>query len=285
MAEEELFPLPTEDEVLKTDHTRYQWKIGSILYVAISTRPDIAFAAARLSRYNCRPGKAHQEAADRVIQYLYRTRYRCIQFRHESTVTSFVCASDAFFADNTLDQKSSQGFVLKLFGGPVAWRANKQDTVTTSSIEAELLVLSQTAKESIYLSHLLKALSIELDEPLAIECDNRQMIRVLAESAKLQTKLRHINIHSHWLRQEVQRGSITLTWQESKKMMADGLTKALSRGLFDRFTDMIGLVDKENRLQSIKREENLREQLKELKSTERIKEARFAVSRDMGNSP
>jgi hypothetical protein len=161
---------------------------------------------------------------------------------------------------------------------------NKQDTVTTSSTEAELLALSQTAKESIYLSHLLKALSIELDEPLAIECDNRQTIRVLAELAKLQTKLRHINIPSHWLRQEVQRGSITLTWQESKKMMADGLTKALSRGLFDRFTDIIGLVDKENRLQSIKREEDLREQLKELKSTERIEEARFAISRDMGNS-
>jgi hypothetical protein len=110
------------------------------------------------------------------------------------------------------------------------------------------------------------------------------MIRLLAESAKLQTKLRHINIHSHWLRQEVQRESITLTWQESKKMMADGLTKALSRGLFDRFTDMIGLVDQEDRLKSIKREEDLREQLKELKSTEQIEEARLAVSRDMGNS-
>jgi hypothetical protein len=113
VAEEELFPLPTEDEVLKTNRTRYQRKIGSILYVAISTRPDIAFAVARLSRYNCRPGKTHQEAADRVIQYLYRTRYRYIQFGHESTATSFVCASDASFADNTLDQKSSQGYILK----------------------------------------------------------------------------------------------------------------------------------------------------------------------------
>ena len=140
------------------------------------------------------------------------------------------------------------------------------------------------AKESIYLSRLLKALSIEIDELFAIECDNRQMIRLLAESAKLQTKLRHIDIHSHWLRQVVQRGSITLTWQESKKMMADGLTKALSRGPFNWFTDMIGLVDQEDRLKSIKREEDLREQHKELKSTERIEEARLAVSRDMGNS-
>jgi hypothetical protein len=74
-------------------------------------------------------------------------------------------------------------------------------------------------------------------------------------------------------------------WQESKKMMADGLTKALSRGPFDRFTDMIRLVDQEERLKLIWREEDLREQLKELKSTEWIEEARFAASRDMGNSP
>jgi hypothetical protein len=66
--------------------------------------------------------------------------------------------------------------------------------------------------------------------------------------------------------------------------MVDGLTKTLSQGPFDQFTDMIGLVDQEDRLKSIRREEDLREQLKELKSTERIKEARFVVSRDMGNS-
>ena len=169
----------------ETDYTKYQRKIRSILYAVISTRPDIAFAAARLLRYNCWPGKTHQEAADKVIQYLYRTQYRYIQFGHESTVTSFVCASDASFADNTLDRKSSQGYVLKLFGGPVAWRANKQDTVTTSSTEAELLALSQMAKGSIYLSRLLKALSIEIDEPLTIKYNNRQTIRLLAELAKL----------------------------------------------------------------------------------------------------
>ena len=75
MAEEELLPLPIDDEIIEADKTLYQRKIGSILYAVISTRPDITFAAARLSRHNCRPGRIHQEAADRVIKYLYRTRY------------------------------------------------------------------------------------------------------------------------------------------------------------------------------------------------------------------
>ena len=101
-----------------------------------------------------------------------------------------MCASDTLFADNSLDRKSSQGFAIKLFGRLVAWRANKQDMVTTSSTEAELLALSQTTKEAIYMSRLLIALRLEIDKPLTIECDNRQTIRLLVEqSARLQTKL------------------------------------------------------------------------------------------------
>ena len=69
----------------------------------------------------------------------------------------------------------------------------------TSLTEAELLALLQTVKESIYMSHLLKVLSLELDEPLAIECDNYQIIKLLAESAKLQMKLKHVDIYSYWL--------------------------------------------------------------------------------------
>ena len=63
--------------------------------------------------------------------------------------------------------------------------------------------------------------------------------------------------------------------------MADGLTKALSRGSFDRFIRMIGLKEQEQRLKLIQREEDLKEQLKELKSNERVEEARYAALKDM----
>ena len=61
---------------------------------------------------------------------------------------------------------------MKLFGGPIAWRANKQDIVTTLSIEAKLLALSQTAKEAIFISRLFKAMTLRLKEPLIINCNN-----------------------------------------------------------------------------------------------------------------
>ena len=58
----------------------------------------------------------------------------------------FECSSDAAFADNP-DRKSSFGYLFKLFGGPIAWKATKQATVTTSSTEAELLAISTASKE------------------------------------------------------------------------------------------------------------------------------------------
>ena len=64
----------------------------------------------------------------------------------------FQVASDASFADNSIDRKSSQAYAMKLFGGMIEWRANKQETVTTSTMEAELLVLSQVVKEALFVS-------------------------------------------------------------------------------------------------------------------------------------
>jgi hypothetical protein len=66
-----------------------------------------------------------------------------------------VIASDASFANNSINRKSLQAFAMKLFSGLIGWRANKQDTIITSTIKAKLLALAQAAKESIYVSKLL----------------------------------------------------------------------------------------------------------------------------------
>ena len=116
-----------------------------------------------------------------------------------------MCISDTSFGDNTLDRKSSQGYIMKFFGRTIVWRANKQDIVTILSTKVELLVISQTAKEAIFFSCLMKALKLFLLEVLTIKCNNKQTIRLLVdESIKLQSKLNHVNIYSHLLKQEIQ---------------------------------------------------------------------------------
>lgn len=245
MSTEELVPFDGSASI--QDIRKFQRKIGSLLYLAVMTRPDIAFAVSRLARFMTNPGPEHQKAADRVLLYLYATRNLGLQFGGRDDLR---VASDASFADNTLDRKSSQGFAIKLFGGLIAWRANKQNTVTTSTTEAELLALAQAAKEGLFVERMLTRIGLELDtKRIVIEVDNHQTIRLVTdEFAQLKTKLRHVDIHDHWLRQEYQQEKIDVKYTRSAQMMADGLTKSLQQEQFKKFRDQLGVVDISERI-------------------------------------
>ncbi|KAK9444007.1 polyprotein [Metarhizium brunneum] len=247
--------LKSEIQATKKSIEVYQQKVGSILFAAISTRPDIAFAVSRLARHNLNPSDIHHKAADRVIQNTQKSN---------KPVEIFIGSSDASFADNTEDRKSSQGYVLRLYGGPIAWKASKQTTVTTSSTEAELLAASEASKEMIAAGRLFKALKIKLNEPLLLEIDNKQTIRLLVEeSAKLTTQLRHVDIYQHWLRQEVQNERIKVRWVESKDMVADGMTKALPKVRHIEFLRQLRIEDIRSRIGTGAKLEEARSQLQE----------------------
>ena len=114
-----------------------------------------------------------------------------------------------------------------------------------SFIETEFLTISQTVKKIIYLFHLMKSLILHLSKFLFIECDNMQIIWLLiVEFFKLQTKLRYVDIHSHWLRQKIQREFIYLNWMFIKQMIANDFIKTFIFANFEAFVKMIGLEDK-----------------------------------------
>ncbi|RYP56931.1 hypothetical protein DL770_010800 [Monosporascus sp. CRB-9-2] len=142
------------------------------------------------------------------------------------------------------------GFVISLFGGPIVWRANKQDTVTTSSTEAELSALSQTVKEAIFMQRLFRAIGLELDEELVIQVDNRQTIRLVTEEAvRLITKLKHVDIHSHWLREAFATKKINIEWTPTTAMVADGFTKPLGLQKHQELIRLLNLQDVASRIE------------------------------------
>ena len=160
----------------------------------------------------------------------------------------FHYSSNAAFADNP-DRKSTYGYLFKLYGSPIAWKVTKQPTVTTSSTEAELLALTAAAKEALWWQWLFKALDFYLGHQLQIDCDNLQMIRLLAnDHLLLSTKLWYVDIHQHWLRQEVQANRISIQWISTSNMPADGLTKPLTWQKQENFIRLLGLVDIQDKL-------------------------------------
>jgi hypothetical protein len=109
-----------------------------------------------------------------------------------------------------------------------------------------------------FANRLVKEIGITLDDDaIQLWCDNTQTIGLVTkEIATLQTKLRHVDIHNHWLREAVETGQIRVNYTPTKQMVADGLTKALPEADFLRFRNQIGVVDATEAL--ITRSESLR---------------------------
>src|SRR5436189_4250419 len=100
------------------------------------------------------------------------------------------------------------------------------------------------------MSRLLKALTLQLNEPLVIECDNSQTLRlIMEESMKLSIKLRHVDIHNHWLCQEYAERRVLFNWTSTRDMIADGLIKALSSQQHEVFVKLIKLNDITQRIE------------------------------------
>jgi Reverse transcriptase (RNA-dependent DNA polymerase) len=244
-----LTPLPVEDlkpyegTASAEEIKLYQQKVGSAQYATVITRPDAAKATAKLAQFLTNPGPQHQHAIDRVICYLYTTRFRAIEYGKGSGIESIEFASDASYGDN-IDRRSSAGYMCQVYGGPVDWKASKQPTVTTSTTEAELLGLSDAARSLQWWKRFIARIQFTPDHPISIRCDNQQTVDLLtSEQAKIDTKLRHVDIHGHWLRQEVREGRIKVIWVPTGQMVADGLTKLLPRQKHEHFIKMLRMTD------------------------------------------
>ena len=221
----------------------YQQKIGSLNFAAVTTRPDISYSISKLSEFLQNPGPIHIHAADHLLIYLAATKDYSITFDGKTKESKiFLTWSDSSYADDVETRYSSAGFCLQLYGGTIHYKATKIKTVVTSSTHAELLSLSQTAKELQWWKRFFKNLGFDLEQEPAIHCDNKQTIRLLeSESSRLQTNLKHIDVHQCWLRQEVKSGNIRLIWVPTTDMVADGFTKLLPPQRHNAFVNQLGL--------------------------------------------
>ncbi|PQM43552.1 hypothetical protein VC83_09679 [Pseudogymnoascus destructans] len=235
---------PYNGQATKQEIHLYQRKIGSVNYAAVVTRPDIARTTQKLAEFLINPGPDHHAAADRLLLYLQGTKNYALQYGPNIDEPRFQCSSDASYADCEETRRSTEGYLFTLFGGAIDWRCTKQKTVSTSTTEAELLALSHCAKQLYWWQRFFSMIKLELHEEYTLQCDNLQTVRLLLkESPKLVTKLKHIDVHSHWLRQEVEHQKIHINWITTHEMPADGFTKALSRQKHEDFIKHLNLVD------------------------------------------
>ena len=150
--------------------------------------------------------------------------------------------SDADFAGCLDTRKSTGGYVIFKGNNLIAWQSKLQGNVTLSTIEAEYVQLSVTARELVY----FKALEGRMngDQPTSIHCtirgDNQGSIK-LAVDPSYRRRTRHIDVHHHYVREQVEEGVIKLEYVQSKDNLADALTKPLPKPALASFTSGINL--------------------------------------------
>ena len=123
------------------DKVRYQSMVGSLLYAAVATRPDISQAVRVLSKFNSAPTEAHLAAAKRVLRYLKGTMNLSLQYKQTEN-SDIVGFSDADWASDMDNRHSTTGNVFMLAGGAICWLSQKQSAVALSTAESEYIALS-----------------------------------------------------------------------------------------------------------------------------------------------
>ena len=239
-------------------HT-YQSAVGSLMYAMLGTRPDIAYAVSVVSRYASNPTEDHWTAVKRIFRYLKGTLHLRLTF--SGPLRPLAGWTDADWAGDKDTRRSTSGYVFNLGSAAITWSSKRQPTVALSTCEAEYMGQTQAAKEAIWLSGLLN----ELDTPgmptnigealmaygtaepsyclaaTIIYCDN-QGAQALAKNPTNHSRMKHMDIQHHFVREKVAEGQIQLEHVPTHDQIADGLTKPLPRDAFEKFRNALGLT-------------------------------------------
>lgn len=217
----------------------YQQAIGSLMYLAVLTRPDISFAVSYLSQFNNNFNESHWVCVKRVLKYLQNTKHYCLTFKKSDVnMEGYV---DADWAGNKSDRRSYTGFIFKFSESAISWESRKQRTIALSSTEAEYMAISEAAKEAIYFKNLLYELTGQAN---SIKLFNDNMsAQKLAVSPLYHRRSKHIDIRHHFIREAISDKNVELFYLPTDQMIADVLTKSLTVAKHNRFVNDIGLVE------------------------------------------
>jgi hypothetical protein len=225
----------------EVDKTRvpYVQLVGSLLYLASCTRPDISQAVGALSRYMAHPTEHHWSTAKGVLRYLAGTSDLGIVFkRGEGTLVGYC---DADYAGDVDTRRSTTGYVFLFGGGAVSWSSKLQPTVALSTAEAEYMAAASAVREALWLRKLLGDLGYDCTQPVPILCDNQAALKLLVNPI-VSARSKHIDVLHHFARERVALREVCFDYCRTESMIADCLTKAVPEHKFLTCSSGMGLI-------------------------------------------
>ena len=174
----------------------YREAIGSLIFAATCTRPEIAYAVNQAAQFSNSPKQQHWMAMKRILTYLRGIIGYGIWYGGVENEKQLVAYTDADFAANIEDRRSTSGVLLMLNGGPMAWISHRQKCVSLSTTESEYVAAASGSKEIIWMRRLLGDIDWKQPNPTPLLCDNQSAIR-LVRNPELHQRTKHIDVKCH----------------------------------------------------------------------------------------
>ncbi|KAK8650974.1 hypothetical protein V6N13_140594 [Hibiscus sabdariffa] len=187
------------------------------------------------------PSEEHITAAYRVLKYLKKTPGHGLIFR-KTTDRSITVYTDSSWAGSLTDRKSTTGYCSFVWGNLVTWRSKKQHVISRSSAEAEFRTLAQGMCEGLWLLKLLKEVDPDNASCFQILSDNQFAIQI-AKNPVQHDRTKHVEVDRHFIAEKVKNGTAKLSYLPSGEQLADLLTKALPKTMFDTFISKLGIYN------------------------------------------
>ncbi|WKA03342.1 hypothetical protein VitviT2T_021457 [Vitis vinifera] len=204
----------------------YRRLVGSLVYLTV-TRPDISYVVHQVSQYFSAPRSTHYAAVLRILRYLKGTLFHGLFYSAQSPLV-LRAFSDADWAGDPTDRRSTTGYCFLLGSSLISWRSKKQTFVARSNTEAEYRALANTTSELFWLRWLLKDLGVSTSSATPLYCDNQSAIHI-AHNNVFHERTKHIEIDCHFIRYHLVHGALKLFSVSSKDQLADIFTKSLPK--------------------------------------------------------
>ena len=229
---------PTSEEGRRRmESIPYASVVGSLMYAMICTRPDIAHAVGKVSRFLANPGMEHWEAVKWILCYLRGTSKMSLCFGGEKVALKGY--TDADMAGDLDTYRSTSGYVFTLAGGAVSWQSKIQKCVALSTTEAEYIAMNEAGKEMLWLKLFLEDLGQKQGLCL-LYCDSQSAMD-LSKNATYHGRTKHIARRYHWIRDVLEDGEFELEKIHTSRNPSDMLTKVVTRQKHELCQELIDM--------------------------------------------
>ena len=200
----------------------FQQRIGSLMYLSCSCRPDIAFAVAKLCTCMARPTPELMDEVDHLLEYL--NVHKSVGLTYQTGVSALEGMSDANWATH----RSTSGWAIKWQGAAISWGSKKQDCTALSTCEAEIIALSEASKDMVYLRKLVCGIDVSaINGPSSLSTDNKGA-QDTAYNSEHHSRMKHVERRHFYVRDMIEAFELRVPHVATDDNYSDFLTKPMS---------------------------------------------------------